>query len=111
MVENRIRELRKEKNFTQTRLAEELGITQESVSAYEHGTYEPSFGSLRKMADLLDASMDYIMGLSTIRERVPEPDERYDSQKELLNRCYRRLGDKNKVRLVAYAQGLMDSEG
>lgn len=110
MAKNRIRELRKEKNFTQTQLAENLGITQESVSAYEHGTYEPSFGSLRKMADLLDASMDYIMGLSTIRERAPEPEVGFDPQKELLNRCYRRLGDKNKVRLVSYAQGLLDSE-
>lgn len=109
-MSNRIRELRQEKRITQVELSIELGVTQETISGYEHGTHNPSLASLLKMADLFDASMDYIMGMSLIRERANENTKGFDAQRETLLRCYRLLGDKNKACLVAYAQGLLDSQ-
>lgn len=38
---NRIRELREEKHITQVRLSTELGVAQETISAYEQGRHLP----------------------------------------------------------------------
>ncbi|MBR1931190.1 MAG: helix-turn-helix transcriptional regulator, partial [Lachnospiraceae bacterium] len=45
----------------------ELNVTQETISAYEHGRHMPSLEALMKMSDFFNASMDYIMGLSDVR--------------------------------------------
>ena len=64
---NRIKELRNELHMTQTSFGETLGITQETVSCYESGKIYPSFPQLCRMADLFNASLDYIMGRSEVR--------------------------------------------
>ena len=67
---NRIRELREEKHITQVRLSTELGVAQETISAYEQGRHLPSVTSLMKLSVILDASMDYIMMKSDVRNVV-----------------------------------------
>lgn len=108
---NRIRELRQEKKITQLQLSIELDVTQETISAYEHDRHHPSVASLMKMADLFDSSMDYIMGLSNVRYYTDSsninPDEA--AQHALIINIYKKLGTINKARLLAYAQGLLDS--
>lgn len=67
---NRIRELREEKHITQVRLSTELGVAQETISAYEQGRHLPSVSSLMKLSSILDASMDYIMMKSDVRNMI-----------------------------------------
>lgn len=108
---NRIRTLRIEKKITQLQLSIELGVTQETISAYEHGRHLPSLSALIKMSQIFECSMDYIMGLSSIRQQQTEDStSANDEQRNLLLNCYRRLGSRNKARLVAYAEGLLDSQ-
>lgn len=49
---NRIRELREEKHITQVRLSTELGVAQETISAYEQGRHLPSVSSLMKLSSM-----------------------------------------------------------
>ncbi len=108
---NRIRELRYEKRITQLQLSIDLGVTQETISAYEHNRHLPSLSALMKMSEIFDASMDYIIGLSNVRHIMAQSDNSIDiEQKTTLLNYYRRLGSKNKEKLLAYAQGLSDSE-
>lgn len=109
---NRIRELRIEKKITQLQLSIKLGVTQETISAYEHNKHLPSVSALIKMSEIFDASMDYILGLSDIRYilSMEEYTSSDSSQKSDLLSCYQKLGSKNKTRLISYAQGLLDSE-
>lgn len=110
-MRNRIRELRQEKKITQLQLSIELGVTQETISAYEHGKHLPSLSALMKMSEIFDCSMDYIMGLSPVRRIMTDSNSTKDeTQKEYLLNCYRRLGSKNKARLIAYADGLLDAQ-
>jgi len=110
-VANRIRELRYEKRITQLQLSIDLGVTQETISAYEHNRHLPSLSALMKMSEIFDASMDYIIGLSNVRHIMAQSDNSIDiEQKTTLLNYYRRLGSKNKEKLLAYAQGLSDSE-
>ena len=67
---NRIRLLRKEFHMTQLRLSIELEVSQETISAYENQKHYPSFPQLLKLSTLFNASVDYIMGLSDVRNPV-----------------------------------------
>lgn len=54
-------ELRKKKNISQEELANALGITQGAVSAYETGRWEPSITTIKKMASILDCTVDELL--------------------------------------------------
>lgn len=58
----RLKILREEKGFTQQHLAEVLNLTSGAVSHYENGTNEPTIDTLIRMADVLNVSVDYLVG-------------------------------------------------
>ena len=58
---NRVKELRKKKNLSQTKLGEMVGIHYTQVGRYEKGESFPSMEILRKLADALEVSTDYLM--------------------------------------------------
>ena len=112
MPQNRIRELRQKKNLSQLQLSIELEVTQETISAYEHSKHLPSVTALMKMSQLFGVSMDYIMGISDVPQIAISFGSSLadEEQKNLLLLYYRKLGDKNRAKLLSYAQGLLDSE-
>ena len=105
---NRIKDLRDEKNMTQIRLSTELEVSQETVSAYEIGKHHPSVKSLMRMAELFNASMDYIMGISPVRYPILENGLPDCDVKFLL--LYRKLGNLQKEKAYSYMQGLAGEE-
>ena len=62
----RIKELRKESNFTQQELAEKLELTNSTVSDWETGRSEPDLETLTKLSKLFSVTTDYLLGLSEI---------------------------------------------
>lgn len=67
----RLKELREEKNLTQTKLANELLIDQRSLSFYELGKYEPNIDTIKRMSIFFNVSSDYLLGLTD--EKAPYP--------------------------------------
>lgn len=59
---NRIASLRRKLKLNQTQLAEKLGVTQTTVSAWETGKSEPSEEYQSLMADLFGTSVEFLMG-------------------------------------------------
>ena len=112
MPQNRIRELRQKKNLSQLQLSIELEVTQETISAYDHSKHLPSVTALMKMSQLFGVSMDYIMGISDVPQIAISFGSSLadEEQKNLLLLYYRKLGDKNRAKLLSYALGLLDSE-
>ena len=109
---NRIKELRRELRMTQTRLSIELGVSQETVSAYERELHYPSFAQIVVMSKLFHASIDYIMGLSDVRDctSFAQSKSRDDQELQKLLSVARFL-NKNQLELViAYAQGMIDGQ-
>jgi transcriptional regulator with XRE-family HTH domain len=102
--ENRIRELREEKNMTQIRLSTELAVSQETISAYENGKHYPKLESLFQMSELFNVSMDYIMGVSPVRNAIPK-DSLPDNEVRMLL-LYRKLDGVKQERAFSYMQGL-----
>lgn len=62
MFNQRIRALRMKRHFTQQQMADRLSITIVTYQKYEQGTREPSFTTLVKIADILAAPTDYLLG-------------------------------------------------
>ena len=60
----RLKELRTENNLTQTQVATQLGIRQQSYTRYENGSGEPSLDTLIAIAKLYNVSVDYLLGLT-----------------------------------------------
>jgi len=64
----RIKELRLEKNLTQTQLGEIIGVKHFSIYSYEKGRACPEMRGLVSLADYFDVSMDYLAGRTDKRE-------------------------------------------
>lgn len=106
-MKNRIRELREELNMTQTRLSIELEVSQETVSSYENQKHFPSFLQLTKMANLFNTSIDYMMGLSDVRN--PECQKKIkNTNLVLVNNLCQKLSDKQLELVLAYIRGMLD---
>ena len=68
----RLKSLRKKNGLSQTEVAEYLGITQQSYSAYEKGISYMHIEQFLALARLYDVSMDYITGASNLLSRYPK---------------------------------------
>jgi len=56
-----IREIREQRNITQSELAEALGVSKSVISKYETGRLEPSISRLQKIAEVLGVSVETLL--------------------------------------------------
>ncbi len=103
---NRIKQLREEKRMTQVRLSIELGVSQETVSAYEKGKYYPAFCSLAKLSEIFGVSIDYIMGLTDVRCAIGGLSEKESRVIE----DFRKIDELDREKVLAYISGLVDAK-
>lgn len=64
---DRLRQIREEKKLSQTDLALRAGLQPSAVSHFETDRRSPSFDNLRRLADALNITIDYLIG----REKEP----------------------------------------
>ncbi len=65
----RLKKMRIEKNLTQTEIAKMIYISQPAYSKYEMGTASPNPETLKKLAEVLNVSVDYLIGNDVPPER------------------------------------------
>ena len=61
--------LRRRAGMSQEQLADQLGITRQSVSKWESGASVPELAKLIAIADFFDVSLDYLVGRDDIPNR------------------------------------------
>lgn len=61
LLGKRIKELRNKYKFTQTELAEKVGVTKSTIAAYENDSRQPSYEVLVKMAKVFKVSVDSLL--------------------------------------------------
>ena len=59
-MKNRLRVLRAERNWSQQALADELGVSRQSVNAIETGRYDPSLPLAFQIAEVFDLAIEEI---------------------------------------------------
>lgn len=67
----RLKSLRREKSWSQQRLADELELSKSSVNMYERGEREPGFETMEAIADLFNVDMNYLYGRTDIKIADP----------------------------------------
>lgn len=109
---NRIKELRKNKGFTQKELATLLGIGQTTVANYEQGTRVPDTEKLNNMADLFEITLDYLLGRSEKTSSSNKEVKSNNIDLKYVNKIYLDYllkGDSEKARkfiLVLHEEGI-----
>lgn len=98
MIGNQIKHLRDEKDMSQLSLSVKLGVSQESVSLYERNLASPSAEILVKIAEVFNVSVDYLLGLDSVKKRVGANE--LDSFEVSLLSNYRKLSQSQKELFV-----------
>ena len=102
----RLKELREKAGISQKKLAESIGVSQQSINKYENHNIEPDIETLIRIADYFSTSIDYLVGHG---ERDAGSQIISDSEFELLFN-YRNLTQKqkNSILLVIENYGLLN---
>lgn len=69
-IKTRLRELRKQSNYSQQDLADMIGVTKQTISQYERGVREPDFDNLLALCDVFNVSADYLLGKVDVTLRL-----------------------------------------
>lgn len=108
ILQTRLREVREERNLSQSMLGRLAGCGQEKVSFYETGKSKPKYQTLVYLADALQVSTDYLLGRTD--EMVPKislEDVLAGDEVELILK-YRSLPRDKKIKLAGIAIGLSE---
>lgn len=70
MKYNNIRSIREDNDVTQQQMADFLNISQNTYSQYETGKIEWTAGTLIKIADYFDVSVDYLLDRTKIKKTI-----------------------------------------
>jgi len=91
-----LRKFRKQKGYSQERLAQELYYGYTAIANYESGRNEPSIDDLVRLAEILDVTLDELVG---VRDTAAE--------KKLLS-SFKKLSSENKNRILDLIQALQN---
>jgi transcriptional regulator with XRE-family HTH domain len=101
----RLKELREQNRLNQEGLALKLNVSQSTISAYEVEERTPDLKTLISIATFFGVSLDYLVGLSDIRQSIKQS-ELSDTELEYLNKT--RQADKmEKERIKSYIDGIL----
>ena len=74
----RLKELRKKSRLTQQQLSNMLGVQRPTYSRYENNERQPDNETLKKLADIFDVSVDYLLGRTKERKAAESTDITFD---------------------------------
>lgn len=95
---NRIKQLRIENNLTQKDIAEKLGMTPTGISYWESGNAVPNYETLKKLADLFNVSIDFLIG-----------NEKTNDENDVLFRKIGKVDEEKKELLMRILNNTVDS--
>lgn len=72
MYFRRIEDLRVDHDYTQAQVASHLMLAREVYRRYEKGTRSIPVDCLIKLSELYQTSVDYILGMTDVRDRYPK---------------------------------------
>ncbi|MFT9117868.1 MAG: helix-turn-helix transcriptional regulator, partial [Sporolactobacillus sp.] len=80
---NRLRSEREKRRWSQLEVAKRIGITNAVLSNYERGSRDPDTSTLKKLADLYEVSVDYLLGTLSASEILLNEKNEKDVAKRL----------------------------
>lgn len=99
----RFKELRESNKYTQTEVAEKLGISRSTIGMYETGKREPDYETLEMIADYYNVDIDFLLGRSDKTTRLPNAVSLSPREKSLIDK-YRGADDYGKYMIEYIAE-------
>ena len=90
----RIREIRKLNRMSQKEFAEILSISQATLSMWENGKYDPDIDTVKRIANMFDVSINYLLNVDSFDEETKKQEQAEDPFSVAL------AGLKEKTRLI-----------
>lgn len=87
----RLKRIRKERKLSQKDVGKAIGMTGSAYGFYEQGVRNPTIPTLRKLSQVLDVSVNYLV----TGEEVFDQDE---EEKQIIKK-WRRLNDSDKLKI------------
>lgn len=81
---SRLRELRKEKGYTQQKIAEILDTDQQKISKYELGKAALNEKQIIILAGVFGVTADYLLGISDSRQEINIDTQLYETEQSYL---------------------------
>ena len=91
----RLKQLRTERGISQENLGAELNLGKSTISSYEAEGRQPNYDTLIKLANYFDVSVDYLLGVTPIRNKYTELKD--DAVREWLDFIYSRTKEENAL--------------
>ena len=101
----RLKELREQRRLNQEGLALKLSVSQSTISAYEVGERTPDLETLLNITKFFDVSLDYLVGLSDVKQSITYSDLSPAELEHL--HTYRQLSELDREKVKAYIDGLL----
>src|SRR4051812_541684 len=98
-----LRKAREDKGLTQAELATRAGFQPSAIAHFEAGRRSPSLDNLRRLADALVVTLDYLLG------RQPQPQSAGPAAEELL-RDFARISAKDQATVSDIAKMLANKD-
>lgn len=73
----RIKDLREDSDLNQTQIAKIINVAQTTYSDYEKGKIRMPIDIIVKLAEFYDVDMNYITGVSDVKQKFPKSRRRY----------------------------------
>lgn len=74
MIKN-LKALRKEYNISQQKLANIIGVSQQSINKYENHNVEPDIETLKAIATFFNTTIDFLVGFDESKTAFTKEDE------------------------------------
>ena len=86
MLKN-LKPLREQASISQKQLADAIGVSQQSINKYENHNIEPDIGTLVRIAEYFNTSVDYLIGHTDIRRKIEQvhPYDLNDMERALID--------------------------
>ena len=101
----RLRTAREHRKLSQGELADRAGLQASAISHFETAGRKPSFDNLKKLADALNVSTDYLLGRTVEMEGSAKTGDRLHRHYARLSSEYQEMADEFLKILVRRAKG------
>lgn len=96
MLSENIKAIRKAKGLSQEELAIKLSVVRQTISKWEKGLSVPDAGTLIKIADALDTTVNVLLGEVPLEPDEQEPVQAIAAKLELLNEQLAKRSERNR---------------
>ena len=103
---SRLRQAREQAGFTQQSLANQLGVTKNSISNYENGVSSPKWEILLEIFDILHVDPNFLYQDDFAVDDFAVTRPLSDAQKKLLDN-FDQLNEEGQTKVIEYTEDLV----